>query len=861
VDTRGNLYISDTYDNRVLKPLFPPVNFGSVNAASTSPVFPLMFTFDTAGTLGSTAVLTQGATGLDFADAGTGTCTAGTAYIIAASCTIDVTLTPRSPGVRLGAAELLDSSGNILATAPLTGIGVGPQVTFPPGTKIPIVGGLSYSFGVAVDASGNVFITLGAAGTVYKETLSGGIYSQTTIASGFGDVGSLAVDGSGNVYVVNGSSVYKETLSNGIYSQSTAVSDVGGTTGIAVDGSGNLYLASSTGVYKETLSNGSYTQTQIGTGFTNPSGVAVDGSGNVYIADSLGGKVYKETLQANGGYVQSTAVKGLTGAYGVAVDGRGNLYLSSTVASGSVTKIDVADPPHLTFAATEVGSTSTDSPQTVTVSNIGNAALVFPVPRTGTNPANPANNFALDDSTTCPRISTSGPAASVAVGGSCVYAINFVPAVAGVVARSLGLIDTSLNATGPVYATQSISLGGTGIAPADATQTTVSALPNPVTAVQPVTLTATVSDTTTPATVPTGGASFTDSVGGTTVSLNGGAAVPLSGGTATLPVTLTVAGAHTITANYAGVSGTLAVSTGSVSLTVAAIVPTLSFGPIAAKTYGNLPFAVSATSASSGAVTYAVVSGPATITGNIVTLTGVGTVALSASQAASGNYAAATANATLTVAPVVPTLNFTPIAAQTYGNAPFAVSATSASSGAVTYTVVSGPATIAGNLVTLTGAGTVMLSASQAASGNYAVATATTSFNVAAASGTPIVPTLSFTPIAAQTLGNAPFTVSASSASSGAVTYTVVSGPATIVGNLVTLTGAGTVVLSASQAAIGNYAVATATTSFTVAAAPPGFTLTTTSSSSGGAGVLPGGAAAFNLMLARPAPGQPTPTR
>jgi hypothetical protein len=67
-----------------------------------------------------------------------------------------------------------------------------------------------------------------------------------------------------------------------------------------------------------------------------------------------------------------------------------------------------------------------------------------------------------------------------------------------------------------------------------------------------------------------------------------------------------------------------------------------------------------------------------------------------------------------------------------YGRAPFAVSATSTSSGAVIHTVVSGPAIISGSTVTLTGAGTVMLSANQLASGNYAAATATTSFTVSA---------------------------------------------------------------------------------------------------------------------------------
>ncbi|MGD0443487.1 MAG: hypothetical protein ABSA39_06080, partial [Edaphobacter sp.] len=280
-------------------------------------------------------------------------------------------------------------------------------------------------------------------------------------------------------------------------------------------------------------------------------------------------------------------------------------------------------------------------------------------------------------------------------------------------------------------------------------------------------------------------------------------------------VTLTGIGTVVLNASQAA-NGNFAAATATTSFTVATEVPTLSFAPVGSQTFGAVPFAVSATSASSGAVTYSVVSGPATIMGNTVTLTGAGTVVLNASQAANGNFAAATTTTSFTVAAEVPTLSFAAIASQTFGNVPFMVSATSASSGAVTYTVVSGPATIVGNTVTLTGAGTVVLNASQAANGNFAAATATTSLTVAAE-----VPTLSFAAIAPQKLDTAPLTVSATSASSGAITYTVVSGPATISGNTVTLTGTGTVVLHASQAANGNFTAAAATTSFTVANSTP----------------------------------------
>jgi hypothetical protein len=113
-------------------------------------------------------------------------------------------------------------------------------------------------------------------------------------------------------------------------------------------------------------------------------------------------------------------------------------------------------------------------------------------------------------------------------------------------------------------------------------------------------------------------------------------------------------------------------------------------------------------------------------------------------------------------------------------------------------------------MVTLTGASTVNLQASQAAIGGYAATTATASFNVSGATK------LYFNAIPNQTYGVAPFTVSATSNSTGAITYSVVSGPATISGNTVTLTGAGTVTLQASQAAAGGYPATKATASFRV---------------------------------------------
>ena len=288
----------------------------------------------------------------------------------------------------------------------------------------------------------------------------------------------------------------------------------------------------------------------------------------------------------------------------------------------------------------------------------------------------------------------------------------------------------------------------------------------------------------------------------------------LSSGSPAIGTGVAVSG---LTTDYDGTVRPFPPSLGAVEYVSGLAIPTLNFTAIANQTYGGAAFAVSATSASDGAVSYAVVSGPATISGSTVTLTGAGTVVLGATQAATSTYTAATASVSFAVAQAAPGLSFAAVGSLVFGDASFSVSATSASTGAVTYAVVSGPATINGSLVTLTGAGDVVLSASQAATANYLAATVTLSVTVA-----PAIPALSFGAIGNQSFGNAPlllllrvlFRV-------GRLVMRVVSGPAVLVGDLVTLTGVGTVMLSASQGANGNYAAATAMASFVVAPAVP----------------------------------------
>ncbi len=284
-------------------------------------------------------------------------------------------------------------------------------------------------------------------------------------------------------------------------------------------------------------------------------------------------------------------------------------------------------------------------------------------------------------------------------------------------------------------------------------------------------------------------------------------------------------------------------ATATTSFNVLPKTPILNFPTIPTHTYGDV-LTVNASSASDGFITYSIMSGPATVSGTTLTTTAVGMVWVEASQAASGNYTAATNTASFHVIAANPNLVFTPVPNQPF-NTSFTVAAKSQSSNQVVYSVVSGPARYIGSTITTQNtAGTVVLQAVQYGGGNWNQVSATTTFTVSAT----VTPTLSFLPITAHKVQDV-FTVSASSASNGPITYTVASGPATISGSTVIATGAGTVVLSARQAAAGSYGPAATTTTFAVSA-PPVLTFATIPIQATGS--------PFTLVATSPSPGPVT---
>jgi len=115
---------------------------------------------------------------------------------------------------------------------------------------------------------------------------------------------------------------------------------------------------------------------------------------------------------------------------------------------------------------------------------------------------------------------------------------------------------------------------------------------------------------------------------------------------------------------------------------------TITFGALGAKTFGNAPFTLSATSSSGLAVAFSLVSSPAaTISGNTVTIVGAGTVTVRASQAGNGNFTAATnVDQSFTVGKAAATVTLGNLSQVYSGGAKSATATTSPSGLTVTFT-------------------------------------------------------------------------------------------------------------------------------------------------------------------------------
>jgi hypothetical protein len=127
-------------------------------------------------------------------------------------------------------------------------------------------------------------------------------------------------------------------------------------------------------------------------------------------------------------------------------------------------------------------------------------------------------------------------------------------------------------------------------------------------------------------------------------TLNGGTASVAGSFSWTTPTTAPGAGTPTESVTFTPTdTADYNTATVTVALTVNQATQTISFSVSSPVNYGVAPITLSASGGASGnPVTFAVLSGPGSVSGNTLTILGVGTVTISANQAGNTNYSAAT---------------------------------------------------------------------------------------------------------------------------------------------------------------------------------------------------------------------------
>ena len=501
VGVSGALYVADTSNSRVGVLMASAVGFGEleVGASSVTSII-LPFTINSATTLGSVQALTLGAQSLDFTLGSGTTCANGTTNT---SCNVEVQFLPLAAGLRRGGLALFDQSNTLLAVVPVYGTGGAPLAALSPGSASALSTGgvaLNYPFQAAIDGGGNIYVANYNGNDVVKIAAGGG--SASVVSTGgltLNEAAGVAVDGAGNLYIADygnnrivqvkstgAASVFTITGLGTAISQPTSlafdaagnlyIADWGrdrvvkvtpagagyvlatgsytlssnGVTGVAVDPSGNVYIAdrNDNHIVKVAPSGAASLVAVTGLTLSNCQGVAADGNGNLYIADSGHRRIVRVTVAGTASVVQTPGVTLATSVYGVAVDASGNIFISDW-SNNRMVKVNVSGSA-LSFASTRLGATSSDSPKTVTVTNLGSDALTFS--------SNPSYTTDFSENSSDENLCTSST--SLDAGEICDVSVLFTPQSAGSKNQFVVLTDNHLNASA---ATQSISVSGTGL--------------------------------------------------------------------------------------------------------------------------------------------------------------------------------------------------------------------------------------------------------------------------------------------------------------------------------------------------------------------------------------------------------------
>jgi streptogramin lyase len=466
------------------------VNSASSLVGVSSGTETVTLTIATAGTLGAINVVTQGLPNLDYkpvsGDTDANACAIGTNYAANATCTVEYTFTPTTPGSRLGGVILLSNGTTpvLMSKSLLSGSGIGPMALFQAGgPAVHLSTSLNTPRGLTVDAAGDVFLT--DMGTKQILKFAAGATTPTVLANTSGTPAATAVDGAGDVFYTTSTGIYEIPLGSGTpVAVTTSITNADNN--LSVDGAGNLYLTDLSGhIYKVTAGTYGFSEFNFnpptaerfagmaldangnlfaadfngntlyevpagtfgintiytGSPLANPESVTVDSAGNIYVSNSLQTYIYRFSAQ---NYAAAPVQLSLPAQHALAIGPNGALY---AVYQSMLNEYPRTSGTPASFPAVNEGSNGT--PQNFVLENDGNANLNISSVATG------STSFPLGTQTA----STGSTPLTVLPAGTVSIPVNYVPQTTAPTG-TLTVTDNSLNQTS---ATQTTGLYGSGI--------------------------------------------------------------------------------------------------------------------------------------------------------------------------------------------------------------------------------------------------------------------------------------------------------------------------------------------------------------------------------------------------------------
>jgi len=275
------------------------------------------------GTPSDPQAVTQGVPNEDFSISVGGTCALDQPVtFVGQTCTASVIFAPKYPGLRMGAVRVMSTSGTLLGSALIAGIGTGSLAVLDPGRIDTVAGDTEWFYegdnvpatsasihepaAIVVDPAGNLILSDTENYRVRR------VDAQTNLIETIAGTGNPGYSGDGGA------------------ATQAAISTPGG---LAIDGAGNIYFADTGNQIVRRIDVNRNVETVAGTpqsqGYSGdggaatsaklslPEGIAFDSNGNLYIADTGNGAI-REVSASTG---RITTVAGIPGSQGFNGDG------------------------------------------------------------------------------------------------------------------------------------------------------------------------------------------------------------------------------------------------------------------------------------------------------------------------------------------------------------------------------------------------------------------------------------------------------------------------------------------------------------------------------------------------------------